>query len=99
MEVVVVQPDPVVIPNAFTPNGDGLNDLLHISTFVNVDLNSFCIFNRWGQKIYETDDILAGWDGKYNNADQEIGAYMYIFVGTDEENNEIINKGTITLLR
>lgn len=99
MEVVVVQPQAVVIPNAFTPNGDGLNDLLHISTFVNVDLNSFCIFNRWGQKIYETSDILAGWDGKYNNSDQEIGAYMYIFVGTDEENNEIINKGTITLLR
>jgi len=99
MEVVVVQPQAVVIPNAFTPNGDGLNDLLHISTFVNVDLNSFCIFNRWGQKIYETSDILAGWDGKFNNSDQEIGAYMYIFVGIDEENNEIINKGTITLLR
>ncbi len=99
MEVVVVQPQAVVIPNAFTPNGDGLNDLLHISTFVNVDLNSFCIFNRWGQKIFETSDILAGWDGKFNNSDQEIGAYMYIFVGTDEENNEIINKGTITLLR
>ena len=99
MLVQVVRPRSVVIPNAFTPNGDGVNDVLHIVVLQNIELNSFVIFNRWGGKIFETNDILAGWDGTFNGIDQEIGSYMYIFVGTNEDQEEVKFTGTINLLR
>lgn len=99
MNVVVVRPRSVEIPNAFTPNGDGINDVLHIVVLQNIELNSFVIFNRWGGKIFETNDILAGWDGTFNGIDQEIGSYMYIFVGTNEDQEEVKFTGTINLLR
>jgi gliding motility-associated-like protein len=60
---------------------------------------SFQIYNRWGKKVFETGDISIGWDGKVGDKEQEIGTYMYIFVGLDERGNEFTMNGTITLLR
>jgi len=99
VHVVVIEPEAVIIPSAFTPNGDGVNDILHIVAFENVELTEFSIFNRWGEKIFETSDILAGWDGTFKSSAQEIGTYMYIFVGKNEMQEEIVYKGTINLLR
>jgi gliding motility-associated-like protein len=92
--------DPVVsegiIPNVFTPNGDGMNDKL---IFGGVDADAefdLQIFNRWGAKVFETTDATDYWDG----GGKSIGTYFYILTYTDvcseEEKQE---KGTVTLLR
>ena len=95
---VLIEPQ-VYIPNAFTPNGDGTHDILRVLIFNEVTPLSFQIYNRWGKKVFETGDISIGWDGKVGDKEQEIGTYMYIFVGLDERGNEFTMNGTITLLR
>jgi gliding motility-associated-like protein len=65
------------MPNAFTPNGNGLNEVF---TGVGSDITSFHleIWNRWGQKIYVTDDINNGWDGKYKGETVQNDVYVYV---------------------
>ncbi|MEZ5014657.1 MAG: choice-of-anchor L domain-containing protein [Chitinophagales bacterium] len=99
VHIVVVEPEAAIVPNAFSPNGDGVNDELHIVTFENIELISFAIFNRWGEKIFETNDILAGWDGTFAGEPQEVGVYIYILTGLNEKNENIQYHGTISLLR
>lgn len=97
---VYVFKDPVVyIPNAFTPNGDGLNDLLKVITFDDVTMRDFSIYDRWGKIIFETDDMNTGWDGTYLNKDLEVGAYLYIFTGEDARQDPIQLEGQINLIR
>lgn len=85
-----------IIPNVFTPNGDGLNDELQ---FFNIDQTaeySIQIFNRWGAKVYEGTNALAHWDG----GDQNEGTYFYVLkyrITCNDEEREV--KGTTTLLR
>ena len=85
-----------IIPNVFTPNGDGMNDKLE---FIGIDATqeySVQIFNRWGEKVYEGTDALAHWDGGGHNE----GTYFYILRYTDVcSNEEKLVKGTVTLLR
>src|SRR5690606_11165148 len=64
------------IPNAFTPNGDGKNDFF-IPVAYNINDYSMQIFNRWGQLIWETDDLNAGWTGYYNGSMCADGIYTY----------------------
>ncbi|MCH8903579.1 MAG: gliding motility-associated C-terminal domain-containing protein [Bacteroidetes bacterium] len=86
------------VPNAFTPNGDGLNDYFNINT---QDLSHahMLIFNRSGLKIFETFDLSRGWDGSYQGQPLSTGTYMYIieYEYLDHENEQIL--GTVTLLR
>ncbi|MDG1475757.1 MAG: gliding motility-associated C-terminal domain-containing protein, partial [Vicingaceae bacterium] len=85
-----------IIPNVFTPNGDGMNDELQ---FFNIDQTaeySVQIFNRWGKKVYEGADALAHWDG----GDSNEGTYFYVLkyrIACNDEEREV--KGTVTLLR
>lgn len=99
VHVVVIPKTDVIIPNAFTPNGDGVNDLMHIITFKDVTLTSFTIYDRWGQMVYQTNDINAGWDGTFLGKPQEVGTYLYIFVGKDPYGKDLTLQGTINLLR
>lgn len=67
------------LPNAFTPNGDGRNDLMRVrGTLGSYSDYKFLVFNRWGVNIFASDDINKGWDGFYNNEEQAIGTYYYI---------------------
>ncbi len=73
-----VQFDRVFIPNSFTPNGDDLNAyFLPIVTFVRENKYEFMVFDRWGNKIFETNDRLKGWDGKINGNSVQTGTYIY----------------------
>lgn len=65
------------VPTAFTPNNDGENDLLEI--FAGCDLTevTFSIFNRWGEMVYYSGDVNAGWDGSINGADAPMGVYVF----------------------
>ncbi|MBC7885950.1 MAG: gliding motility-associated C-terminal domain-containing protein [Saprospiraceae bacterium] len=68
----------LLLPKAFTPNNDGLNDRFGISnTFLLDDLEYFEIYNRWGAKVWETNDLLDSWDGNINNAPGNGGMYIF----------------------
>ncbi|MEZ5016836.1 MAG: choice-of-anchor L domain-containing protein [Flavipsychrobacter sp.] len=85
------------IPNAFNPNG--VNKELKIIKRGIATLKYFRIFNRWGEKIFETSDINKGWDGKYNGVEQPVGVYIYMLMAEADNGEPFIQKGNITLLR
>ena len=90
---------PIVdVPNAFTPNGDGNNDTLFVRGFGVLDLD-FRLYNRWGQLVFETDDLSKGWDGKFHGIEQDMDVYVYILNARLENNEEVNKKGNITLIR
>lgn len=87
------------IPNTFSPNGDGQNDIFNI-IFMGLGYQNYTlnIYDKWGNKIFETNDINKGWDGKYNNINQENGTYIYqanIII----DNTTRTRQGKIILLR
>jgi gliding motility-associated-like protein len=67
----------VDVPTAFTPNGDGVNDVIYVDGWGIKKLNYFRIFNRWGQLLFESNDIKIGWDGNYNGVPQNMETYVY----------------------
>ena len=89
----------LTMPSAFTPNGDGLNDLLQYIVRGNFTLGSFSIYNRWGEKVWTTNDPSIGWDGMNHGHDCEIGTYVYFVEGLDAAGSPISIKGNVTLLR
>ncbi|MHA4807969.1 T9SS type B sorting domain-containing protein [Flavitalea flava] len=86
------------MPNAFTPNGDGRNDLFRIPANTYLSLQHFVIFDRWGNKVFSTSDSNQGWDGRFNGQPQEAGTYVYFIEGM-EGKNKVLDKGTILLVR
>ncbi len=98
VHIKVVQPD-VILPNAFTPNGDGVNDIFRVvgRNFINVQ--EFKIFNRWGVELFSTNDINKGWDGTYKGIPQDPGVYFYQ-VRVSYPNGKVQDlKGDVTLIR
>ena len=92
-----VEPE-IGLPTAFSPNGDGDNDILYVrgAAIVTLDLK---IFNRWGQLVFETKSKDIGWDGKFNSQPQPIDAYAYVLNATFIDGSAKLLKGNITLLR
>ncbi|NNV53831.1 DUF7948 domain-containing protein [Limnovirga soli] len=86
------------VPNAFTPNGDGVNDKIFVKAF-GIDKMSWRIYNRWGQLIYTSNSISDGWDGKYNGVLQPQEVYVYVLDVTFTDGTQSRKKGDITLLR
>ena len=84
-DTVYIEPGPcceeIYLPNAFTPNGDRLNDVFRAVTAAGIQLIHFDIYNRWGQRVFSTDDYTKGWDGKMNQTeDAPVGTYYYQFI-------------------
>ena len=91
--------DGLYIPNAFSPNGDNNNDIIHIHAN-GIHSIKWAIFDRWGNKVFETTDLLEGWDGKYNGKVMDSGVYVYYFSGICQKLNSIVElKGNITLMQ
>lgn len=86
------------MPNAFTPNGDGLNDVFKISPDPSLSLNEFSIYDGWGNKIFSTQDIHKGWDGTYKGVKKDPGVYVYVINGTDNKGT-VLMKGVFMLIR
>ena len=89
----------IFIPNAFSPNSDGNNDI-----FKPVCVGAFSytmqIFNRWGEQIFESQNVDAGWDGQYKSAQQQQGIYVYLIMFRDEKYLEWHQyKGIVSLIR
>lgn len=90
----------VYIPNAFTPTGDGLNDLFRPLNVKLSDHYEFRILNRWGQEVFFTKDISQGWDGRYKGQNQQTGTYVWMMRYTDINTKKIVNrKGSFILIR
>lgn len=86
------------VPNAFSPNGDGINDVIKIEGKGITQLE-FRVYNRWGEKVFETSDKRVGWDGYYKGVLQEMEAYTYSVQATFINGQSKALKGNITLLR
>lgn len=100
-EQVQVLVDPLVnAPNAFTPNGDGVNDVFRITAF-GVDNLDLRIYNRYGQIVFQTNDPMEGWDGKFNGVDQPMDVYTYTLVVklSNALTSEPPRAGKVTLIR
>ena len=88
------------MPNAFTPNGSGINDFWEI--FGNRKVWKFVevqVYDRWGEKIFESNDIHFQWDGRYRGTMMEPGEYVYILKLTFIDGYTVSNKGSIALIR
>lgn len=90
----------VMLPTAFSPNGDGLNDIYRIVYACPIENFRFAIYDRWGEKMYETTDPDEGWNGLYKNAPQPISVYAWVMSYRDPyENITKSYSGNVTLVR
>ena len=92
-------PPDIIVPSAFTPNGDGKNDVIRPVLLGISKLNYFSIYNRWGQMIFSTSELNKGWDGNFSGVAQASGTYVYQTQGVDYLGNSIFRKGTVVLIR
>jgi gliding motility-associated-like protein len=89
----------VFVPTAFTPNGDGLNDVIKPIAVGIKQINYFRIYNRWGQLVYKTSVNGKGWDGKIAGVPQGSNVFVWMVSATDYLDKPIFLKGTVTLIR
>lgn len=90
----------IYVPSGFTPNNDGLNDIFRARFGENVTDFKLQVYNRWGEIIFETNDIRKGWDGKFHGLNQSNGIYVWLLkYKTILDSKEQILKGTINLIR
>jgi len=88
----------IFVPDAFTPNGDFLNEILFVRSN-DVSEIIFLIFDRWGNKIFESASLSDGWDGTYLGKPMNPGVYVYMVKATFTSGNIIEKKGDVTLIR
>lgn len=86
------------VPNAFSPNGDGINDELVVGV-TNLKKYSIQIYNRLGNQVFFTNNIFENWNGTFKGNQLPVGVYYYIILGTNISNNNVKYSGSITLLR
>jgi gliding motility-associated-like protein len=108
-KTIYVDIKPIIdIPTAFSPNGDGANDILYVRGAAIASLN-LKIFNRWGELVFETSTIETdpengslrsqGWDGKFRGKEQEMDSYVYVLNASFIDGNKYEDKGNVTLIR
>ena len=90
----------IYVPNAFTPNGDGKNDVFKPLNVNAVEQFEFRVLNRWGQEIFMTKNSGSGWNGSYNDRPQSSGTYIWTMRYADKNSGKIVEqKGTFILIR
>ena len=98
VKVFYLPPD-IYVPKAFTPGGDGLNELFRPIALGIRSLESFRVYNRWGQMVYTTSKIGEGWNGKFKGVKQESGTFVWQANATDFQGRKIFRKGSVILIR
>lgn len=100
--VYVVQPPcaqtNIYIPNAFSPNGDGRNDVLYVRGNGITELY-FAVYDRWGERVFETNDQTVGWDGTYKGKKMDAAVFGYYVEGMCPSGEKFKKKGNVTVLR
>jgi gliding motility-associated-like protein len=96
---VTISESKLVMPNAFSPNDDGRNDVYQPKEYQSlVEFHAY-IFNRWGQKLYEWDNPATGWDGKYNGTPVKEGVYYVLIKARGADGVEYNIRKDVNLLR
>jgi len=86
------------VPNAFSPNGDGVNDRIYVRGFGITEMK-WNIYNRWGTLVYQSSDLSQGWDGSYKGVLQPMDVYQYVLEVKMSDGNKYFKKGDINLVR
>ncbi|MDF2450037.1 MAG: hypothetical protein K0R26_2541 [Bacteroidota bacterium] len=89
----------VLFPTAFTPNGDGRNDMFEALGIRNVKSMTLQIWNRWGEQVFSSSDATKGWDGNFKGTPAQTGVYAYLVNYVKGDGEEKIIKGNVTLIR
>jgi gliding motility-associated-like protein len=102
-DTIVVNPKDCMkgfyIPSAFTPNGDGRNDIFRPMLFGNVKRYQFAVYNRWGEVIYLTTELSKGWNGKFDSSTQDTNVFVWSCTFQLEGEEIKTEKGTVVLIR
>ncbi len=101
LEIEVIPPKgdlEIEIPNAFTPNNDGVNDFFVVKSNQGLDDYELVIINRWGNKLYESHSLSESWDGKYKGKKCSNATYFYILIYSYKDEKHV-KKGFVYLLR
>jgi gliding motility-associated-like protein len=99
VKVFKVEPG-LYVPTAFTPNGDGKNDVFRPIALGMKSIDIFQVYNRWGQMLYSGTDMNGGgWDGRFAGKAQDPATYVWYAEGTDYNNKKIKKKGYVVLIR
>ena len=88
----------IFIPNVFSPNSDGNNDVLYVRSN-HIEELTFIVYNRWGEKVFESKDISYGWDGRYKGEKLNPAVFVYYVEGTFSDGVPFSKKGNVTLVR
>ena len=87
-----------MVPNAFTPNNDGMNDELKVLKAR--DIERFSVYDRWGKEIFNSTTLSRGWDGTFNGKPMEPGVYVYYVIATcPSDGTQVVKTGNVTLIR
>jgi len=97
--IEIIEAYTVDLPQAFTPNHDGVNDIVYVRGWGIKELIVFRVFNRWGEIVFETGDINTGWDGYYKGKLQETDTYVYYVEVKTYDGKVLSKKGDITLIK
>lgn len=99
INVLITDYNALYMPNAFSPNSDGANDNLSLNYTGALQSAQWVVYNRYGQKIFETTNINDAWDGTFKGQPQPLGVYVYYAFATFPNNVSLKSKGNITLVR
>lgn len=98
--ITVVHYTVLDIPTAFSPDGNGVNDVFRIVRYLNIaKLREFAVYNRWGNKVFSTTNLDQGWDGRFKGVEQPLGVYVWSVYADGKDGEKIVRKGNVTLLR
>jgi gliding motility-associated-like protein len=98
VRITIIQDNNIFVPNSFSPNGDGSNEKLFVrgNNLYGVRLT---VFDRWGEKVFETTDQSQGWDGTYNGKELDPGVFTYVVTVNYNNKESATQSGTVTLIR
>ena len=99
INVKVYQYADIYVPNAFSPNADGHNDVLRTIPVGIKEFKYFIVYNRWGQQVFQSSDPAKGWDGKFKGQYQTGNVFVWMAAGVDYTGKAIQKKGTVLLIR
>jgi gliding motility-associated-like protein len=88
----------IAVPSAFSPNGDGMNDVLYVRGFRIASFH-MRVFDRWGKEVFDTEDKEKGWDGRQNGNELPADTYGYVIDVAYTDGTREQKSGSITLLR
>jgi len=99
IKVIDCDASDIFVPNAFSPNGDGKNDVLHVRGPDCITEMKFTVFDRWGEMVFETTSPVEGWNGIYQGKMEDTGVYVYYLRASLLNGTTLTRKGNVTLMR